>query len=381
MKLSIHREITAIDPAAWSALLTDDAPFMEYRFLRALESSRSVGAGTGWLPYYLTVTDEEGLLGAQILYEKEHSYGEYIFDWQWAQAYAQHGRPYYPKLISAVPFTPATTRKLLIHPRAERALVAQTLIGGAEALARERDCHSVHHLFLHGDELGDFSQSGPPIRHSLQFHWRNNGYGSFEDFLADLKNRKRKQIRKERAAVADSNVAIHAFTGDALTPELGDVMRRFYLTTCEEKGAYPYLRAGFFPTLFNTFADHTLLLLARENDEWVAGSLFFYNDHALYGRYWGCVADHDFLHFEMCYYQGIDWAIAHELPLFEAGAQGPHKLPRGFLPSLTYSAHHLFDAEFHEAIGRYIEMEKQAIAEEQAEWMTQSPFRSIDEGA
>ncbi len=366
------------DEAAWRALEPPDFPFFDFEFLRALERSGSIGPGSGWEPVYLVCRDAERLLGALCLYLKTDSYGEYIFDWDWARAYGEHGLPYYPKLVAAVPFTPATGPKLLVRPDLAgevRAAVTRALLDAARELGEELGVSSTHALFLPERELGEFAQRGFAMRHSLQFHWRNRGYDAFSDYLDAMVSKRRRQVARERRQL--EGVAIERLTGEALTGEHAATMHRFYVGTFDRKWGFPYLTGEFFDEVFRAMGDRILLVLARDglSRRPVAGALFLFKGGALYGRYWGAAEQRRNLHFELCYYQGIEFAIERGIELFEAGAQGEHKLARGFLPSLTYSAHAIRHPEFKRAIEQYIATEKEMIAEDMAAYARHDPYK------
>jgi uncharacterized protein len=364
--------------AAWRAIEPPDFPFFDLEFLRALERSGSVGGASGWEPVYLVCRDGERLLGALPLYLKTDSYGEYVFDWEWARAYRDYGLPYYPKLVAAVPFTPATGPKLLVHldaGEAERAAVTRALLGATRELAGELRVSSSHALFLPERELADFTEHGFAVRHSLQFHWHNRGYGSFSDYLEALTSKRRRQIMRERRQL--EGLTVERLTGEALEAEHAALMYRFYLGTYDRKWGFPYLTGSFFSEVFRTMRDRVLFVVARDEPTKrpVAGALFFFKGRSLYGRYWGAVEERRNLHFELCYYQGIEFAIERRLDLFEAGAQGEHKLTRGFLPTLTYSAHEIRHPGFRHAIERYIAEEKELLAGTLAEYARHDPYR------
>ena len=364
------------DLAAWRALEPPDFPFFDYEFLRALERSGSIGGGSGWSPVYLVCKDDlGGVLGALPLYLKTHSYGEYIFDWEWAHAYRQHGLPYYPKLVAAVPFTPATGPKLLVRPDADRAAVTRALLAAARRLGEEQRVSSSHALFLPEEELDEFIEHGFAVRHSVQFHWRNRGYGAFSDYLDAMMSKRRRQVARERRQL--EGVEIERLTGSELCPEHAATMYRFYLSTSDRKWGSPYLTGAFFAEVFRTMGDRILLILARDRGTGrpIAGALNFFKGRTLYGRYWGTTEERRNLHFELCYYQAIEFAIERRLALFEAGAQGEHKLARGFLPSLTYSAHAIHHPDFRRAIEDYINVEKKILAEDMVDYAQHDPYK------
>ena len=366
--------------AVWRALEPPDFPFFDFEFLRALEHSGSIGPASGWSPVYLICRDGGRVLGALCLYLKTDSYGEYIFDWEWARAYREHGLAYYPKLVAAVPFTPATGPKLLVRPDADRAAVTRALLGAAQNLGDKLGVSSSHALFLPKEEIDEFVQQGFAVRHSLQFHWRNRGYGAFSDYLGALIGKRRRQVARERRQLMDERLTIELLTGEALQSEhatLAALMHRFYLDTLDKKWGVPYLTEAFFREVFRTMPDRVLLVLARDEltRRPLASALFFFKGRSLYGRHWGAAEERRNLHFELCYYQGIEFAIERGLELFEAGAQGEHKLARGFLPSLTYSAHAIHHPGFRRAIEHYIAEEKDLLAGAMAAYARHDPYK------
>lgn len=364
--------LKSIPPADWDALVEPDFPFSRHAFLRAMETSHSVGSEAGWQPRYLLARLEGRLVGALFTYDKTHSYGEYIFDWAWAEAYQRAGVAYYPKRVGAVPMTPATGRRILLHPSAP-AGTGKKLLEEVTRDAAERGLSSVHFLFCEASELPELEAAGYLPRHSYQFHWRNKGYATFESFLADFKSRKRKQIHLERQSVA--SVPVSVFTGAEIRPELAEIFYPFYWSTCEKKGAYAYLRPAFFEEVFATMPEQVVLFLAGTPGAWTAASLCFRSGQHLYGRYWGCVEEIPGLHFELCYYRPIAFAIENGLRLFEAGAQGEHKVARGFLPELTYSAHWIAHPGFRGGISQFLESERRGLARG-LEAFDSSPFKS-----
>jgi predicted N-acyltransferase len=379
MRVERLRGIEEVDREMWRTLEPPEFPFFDFEFLRALEHSGSVGRRSGWSPAYLVCKEGARLLGALCLYLKTDSYGEYIFDWEWARAYQQYGLSYYPKLVAAVPFTPATGPKLLLPPDVDlttRARVTNALLEAAEDLGTEYRVSSSHALFLPEEELGEFMRRGFTVRHSLQFHWRNRDYETFSDYLGTLSGKRRRQILRERRQLEGEGLEILHLTGNALLPEHAALMHRFYLATLDGKWGVPYLNRAFFDEVFKTMKDRTLLVLARDVTGLpLAGALFFLKDRSLFGRYWGAAQQRRNLHFELCYYQAIDFAIGRGINLLEAGAQGEHKLARGFLPALTYSAHKIRDPAFERAIREYIESEKQVLQRVMREYSSHDPYK------
>lgn len=349
-------------------------PFTTHRFLSALERSGSVGPGSGWQPRYLVARTGNQAIAVAPLYAKGHSQGEYIFDHNWAHAYEQAGGRYYPKLQVAVPFTPATGRRLLTRPGWDE-IGRAALVQGAIQLTESHGLSSLHITFCTEAEAEAGAEMGLLHRVTQQFHWENRGYASFEDFLASLSSRKRKTIRKERAQAQAFGGDIVALTGDDLRPEHWDAFWQFYQDTGARKWGSPYLTREFFDLVQEEMRDDVLLVLALRGGRPVAGALNFIGREVLFGRYWGCIEHHPCLHFELCYYQAIDAAIARGLSRVEAGAQGEHKLARGYLPAATHSLHWLRDPGFSDAVERYLEAERAAVAEDIEILTSYGPFR------
>jgi predicted N-acyltransferase len=365
-----------VPAAEWDACAGADNPFLSHAFFAALEDSGSASAATGWLARHLVVTGPDGrAAGCAPLYLKSHSYGEYVFDWGWAEAFQRAGGRYYPKLQAAVPFTPVTGRRLLTRPDAP-AGTAEALAAAMVELARQLGVSSLHVTFNTEAEAGHFTRLGFLPRIGQQYHWRNEGYGAFEDFLAKLSSRKRKAVRRERAEAAGHGVRIRTLAGGDVEPRHWDAFYRFYLDTVERKWAHAYLSRAFFARLGATMAERVVMILAEtEAGEPVGGALNLRGADALYGRYWGSAADYKFLHFEACYYRAIDFAIAHGLSRVEAGAQGAHKVQRGYLPVPTHSAHWIAEPGFRKAVARFLDSERPAVEAEIAELAAASPFR------
>jgi hypothetical protein len=349
-------------------------PFTTHRFLSALERSRSVGARTGWQPRHLVARQNGETIAVMPLYAKGHSQGEYIFDHNWAHAFERAGGSYYPKLQSAVPFTPATGRRFLTRPGCEETGRA-ALLQGALAFAEQTGVSGVHITFCTGEERRWGETAGLMGRTTQQFHWENRGYADFDAFLADLASRKRKAIRKERARAEAFGGDILSLTGSAIEPAHWEAFWHFYQDTGARKWGRPYLTRAFFDEAQEHLRDDILLVMARRRGRWVAGALNFIGRETLFGRYWGCVEDHPCLHFELCYYQAIDWAITHRLARVEAGAQGEHKLARGYMPTTIHSLHWMADPGFARAIAQYLEAERNAICREIEVLTDYGPFR------
>ncbi|MCC6008010.1 MAG: N-acetyltransferase [Rhodobacteraceae bacterium] len=382
ISVTVIDRIAAIDPVDWDGCACPEAvggarpfdPFTTHRFLSALEDSRSVGAGTGWQPRHLVARDGAEVIGVMPLYAKGHSQGEYVFDHSWAHAWERAGGRYYPKLQAAVPFTPATGRRLLARPGYE-SMARAALIEGAVQLAAENRLSSFHITFCTGEEAEAGREMGLLHRVGEQFHWLNAGYGDYGDFLAALSSRKRKALRKERATAQGFGGEIVHLTGAALRPEHWEAFWRFYQDTGARKWGQPYLTRAFFDIAQEHLRDDILLVLAMRNGRPVAGALNFIGRDVLYGRYWGCIEDHPFLHFELCYHQAIDHAIAHGMARVEAGAQGEHKLARGYLPAATHSLHWIADPGFRRAVADYLEAERAAVGREIEVLTSYGPFR------
>lgn len=358
LKLSFHDRIGAIDADRWDAL-HDGHPFLRHAFLDALETSGCASAETGWLPHHITITDDEDRLsGAMPLYLKGHSFGEYVFDHSWAEAYEQAGGRYYPKLQSAIPFTPVTGQRLLVDRDTDHDMIGSRLLKAGRALAENNGLSGFHLTFLTERDMALAQSCGFLLRTDQQFHWLNDGYGSFDDFLGTLSSRKRKQIRKERRQAYMSGVTIRYLKGKDINETHWDSFFAFYLDTGSRKWGRPYLNRDFFSLIGQTMSDSIMLVMCEKDGKAIAGALNFIGPDALYGRYWGCIEQHPCLHFEACYYQAIDYAIAHGLKKVEAGAQGPHKLARGYVPVKTRSAHWITDPGFRDAVQRYLVTER-----------------------
>ncbi len=371
--IAIHLapSVGAVDAREWDALTDGGNPFIAHAFLAALEDSGSVGGRSGWEPAPLLARDADGgLVGALPAYVKAHSQGEYVFDHSWADAWQRAGGHYYPKLQIAVPFTPATGPRVLTR----RPELVLPLLRAAEQVCEDNGLSSAHATFIEPAQAPLFASAGWLLREDIQFHWENRGYATFEDFLGALSSRKRKDIRKERAAAQDG-VEIRALRGDEIRPEHWDAFWRFYQDTGMRKWGQPYLTRAAFTLLGETMGDRILLVLAFSEGRPVAGALNFIGADALYGRYWGAEVDKPFLHFELCYYQAIDAALALGLSRVEAGAQGGHKLARGYEPVRTLSAHHIVHPGFREAVADFLARERAGVAQDQLYLGTRTPFR------
>jgi predicted N-acyltransferase len=351
-------------------------PFVSHAFLHALEASHCVGARAGWLPQHLVLETGQGrLIGAVPCYLKSHSQGEYVFDHAWADAYERAGGDYYPKLQVSVPFTPATGPRLLVHPDGEPEAVRAALAQGLIALCHQREASGVHATFLQQDDSAALSAQGFLRRTDQQFHWENPGYSSFEDFLNVLSSRKRKFIRRERREALAPGIGIDWLTGSDLTEAAWDAFFGFYMDTGSRKWGRPYLNRKFFSLIGESMRERILLVMARRAGRYIAGAINFIGAGTLFGRHWGAVEHHPFLHFEVCYYQAMDYAIAHKLPRVEAGAQGEHKLARGYAPVTTHSAHYIADPGLRRAIADYLKHERAHVDAAGRELAAYMPFR------
>ena len=377
ISVQVLGSIAEAPAVAWDACAGAHNPFVSHAFLSALEASGSAVPERGWQPRHLVVPDRDGgYLGAVPLYLKSHSYGEYVFDWGWADAYERAGGSYYPKLQACAPFTPVTGPRLLVRPGAEADSVAAALIAAMEELARRTGVSSLHVTFCSDADWARLGAAGFLQRTGRQFHWQNRGYGSFDDFLGSLASRKRKAIRKERRKVAESGITLRALRGEAIEPGHWDTFHRFYLATTESKWGNPYLTRDFFHRLGATLPERVVLVVAEDRGELVAGALNLLGTDVLYGRNWGALGHTRFLHFEACYYQAIEFAIAHGLSRVEAGAQGEHKIQRGYLPVPTYSAHWIADPAFREAVERFLEQERLEVDYEISALAEYAPFKN-----
>jgi predicted N-acyltransferase len=374
--------ISEVSQKAWDRCAGTSHPFTRHAFLSALEDSGSATAETGWQPQHLIIESPKGdILGASPLYLKNHSYGEYVFDWGWADAFERAGGNYYPKLQCSVPFTPVTGERFLIPDRTgtEQTIALKQALGGAMVqLADRMDVSSIHVTFTRKEEWKLLTDVGFLQRIGQQFHWYNNDYATFDDFLGELTSRKRKQIRKERRSILDKNLTIKTLSGAEIEERHWDAFYKFYLSTTDKKWGSSYLTRSFFTLLGERMGDQVVLIVVEDAGHLVAGALNFKSDDTLYGRNWGCLANYKFLHFEACYYKAIDYAIEHGLKRVEAGAQGPHKIQRGYLPSYTYSAHWINHPGLKGAIEDFLAQERLGIEVEMRDFEQHSPFKNTE---
>lgn len=375
-KAECFNSISDIDAQEWNTCAGDN-PFLSHAFLSALEQSGCATSETGWHPFHIRVSreDTDMPLGFMPLYLKGHSYGEYVFDHAWANAYERAGGKYYPKLQSSVPFTPVTGNRLLLAPNAPGE-TASALLRAARSVTSQHGFSSLHITFLPKDEADKAEQEGYLVRTDQQFHWKNQGYSDFNAFLDQLSSRKRKQIRKERRTALAPGIEIEILEGKDIKSKHWDAFFAFYLDTGAKKWGSPYLNRAFFDLISETMPDQIVLMLCVRNGNYIAGALNFKNKQSLYGRYWGCTEDHPCLHFETCYYQAIEYAIQHSLETVEAGAQGPHKLARGYVPAITYSAHWIENSGFRDAVARFLKVERHDVEAEVEYLAAKAPFKS-----
>jgi uncharacterized protein len=375
MQAQFHNSIDEIDPASWNRLVRDDNPFLKHEFHAALEHHNCVGRRFGWQPKHLTVTRGGRIVGISPLYIKNNSYGEFVFDHAWADAYHRSGLHYYPKLISAIPYTPAYGERLLVDGAEDRIAVQRKMVDETLRMTKDLNLSSMHWLFT-TDEEGELLKSvGMMERLGVQFHWQNRGYTSFDGFLETLTAKRRKNIKRERRKVAESGVTFRLLHGPEVSADEWQLFTEFYAKTFEERYSLPTLNAGFFREIGKTLGSQVILVMAYHGSRCLAGALLYKSASVLYGRHWGGISNLDSLHFETCYYQGIEYAVAHKLKRFEPGAQGEHKIWRGFLPTVTRSYHWIADPQFSEAIENFLCRESPAIMDYMGELQKSTPYR------
>lgn len=377
MRTNISTSISDIDPAAWDALDSGGAPFLRHGFLAALESSHCVGQGTGWTPAPITLSDERGLAAAVPAYIKAHSFGEFVFDFAWAQAYAQHGLAYYPKLVLGVPFTPATAPRLLVRPDLDAPCLRGALIQAIQDFAARRNFSSIHGLFVDANDQRAFETAGWLSRSDVQFHWHNRGYRDYEHFLEGFTTKFRKNARRERRRIAEAGIQCETLLGPDIDQATADEICDLHRITFHRHGHESYLNRQFFRALPVALGEQFMVKRARLHGETVAASVFYWHDTALYGRYWGAREHHDSLHFELCYHQGIDFCIERGIQRFEPGTGGDHKISRGFVPAQTRSMHWIVDSRFRDAIADYLEREGTQVDRYADEVGRHVPYRDL----
>lgn len=371
-------ELAEISSHQWDAIAPADNPFLHYHFLNGLEQSGCVGTPqSGWIPRHIIVKDNDQIVGALPLYEKYDSYGEYIFDWSWARAATQAGIDYYPKLVSAVPFTPASGPRLLVDANQNQEHIHSALLSGLASVYEQTNSSSIHILFHQEDEQVPFEKVGLAPRLSHQFHWlRREGWTSFDDYLGSMRSNKRKQVRKERKQAQGHGLSLEMVHGESLNDEQWQALYHFYRRTCHFKGAIPYLNEPFFEYIRKHMANSVMASIATKGETTVAGSLFFKGGENLFGRYWGCLEDYKQLHFELCYYLPIEWSFQNGVTRIEAGAQGQHKIARGFDASYCHSSHHMKHGGFWDAIQRFLKEESESVRQEVTYYRGHSSFKA-----
>ena len=378
MHITIIGAIKETSPDEWNAIAGDDIPFLRFEFLSALESHNCVGERFGWIPQHITLRDNDNkLIGAIPLYLKDNSYGEFVFDWGWADAYHRSGIEYYPKLVSSIPYTPATGPRLLIDKSQDYATVADALIGAAINHATTLNVSSLHWLFTNKQDSNQMAKRGLMQRLGCQFHWSNNNYESFEHFLQALTHGKRKNIKQERRRVREAKVELEVLNGHDTTEQHWYTFQGYYESTFMKLSGHPTLSQSFFEEVAHTMPDSIMLVMAKQQGNYVASALSFRGKDTLYGRHWGCEKDINSLHFEACYYQGIEYCINEGLKYFEPGAQGEHKIMRGFLPTPTYSMHWIAHPQFKEAIDNFLQQETKGMQHYIRELSEHSPFKKL----
>ncbi len=375
MELQIHTSLEDIPAAHWNSLVDADNPFARHEFLVALERHHAVGEKFGWLPQYISAYKNDELLGAIPMYLKHNSYGEFVFDWGWADAWHRSGLEYYPKLVVAIPYTPATGQRLLLRNPDDQQ-TATALIEFATDHAKTLAVSSLHWLFTNNADTQRFREHPDyMLRLGCQFHWQNKNYKDFDDYLSYLTSKKRKLIKRERRQVQDQKVMLEVFHGDEISEQQWQIFHKFYCSTFDKKSGYATLSLGFFLEISRTMADNVVLVMAKCENEYVASAFNFRGRNILYGRHWGCSKDFHSLHFEACYYQGLKYCIDHGLQRFEPGAQGEHKISRGFLPTPTWSAHWIAQPQFRQVIDQFLQRERTAMQHYIEELCQHSPFK------
>lgn len=366
--------MTKVSTVCWNNLVQNKDPFLRHEFLLALEQSGSVNADTGWQVYHLLVFEKDELIAAMPLYLKNHSRGEYVFDQQWADAYFQSGMEYYPKWVNAIPFTPCQGQRVLIKPGLDDKLIIQQCLNTIKQLSELNNISSLHSLFPKPAQTDIFKQH-MLIRVAVQFQWFNKNYRDFDDYLQTFTSRQRKKIKKERRDVNEQGIRFHRLTGQEISAEQWQVFFKFYQMTYLKKGQSAYLNLDFFQQLAETMPEQVLLILAVKGPKYVGAALSFIGENTLYGRYWGCYEEYNNLHFETCYYQGLGYCIERQIQRFDSGAQGEHKIARGFQPISTYSAHWIQNPHFSQLIADFLEREKEFVNQYKQQCVQQLPFK------
>lgn len=375
---TVYDSIAEIDKEGFNSIQDPHNPFLEYEYLSALESSGCIGPSTSWIPKYLILYDRRKIAGAIAFFIKLDSYGEYIFDWEWARAYQRAGMRYYPKAVIAIPFTPANGRRILVHPDYDFRECASRMVDAFTDYCANTGLSSIHCLFIDEEERDLLVSKGFMPRITHQYHWHNRDYKSFQDFLGDLKSSKRKQIKKERKSILNSDLEIEVLKGNEITRRHMESMWNFYCETNSRKWGNAYLNKDFFDRIYDNFLHRTVMILARRRDEYIGGCINFAKNSRLFGRYWGSADHEQFLHFECCYYRLIEYAIDNKVEIFEAGAQGEHKFLRGFAAVPIYSAHYIYDTNAKQVIKNYLEKERDYMKKLIISYNAQSPLKYLN---
>ena len=375
MTIKMHQSILDFTREDWNRLLENRYPFMCYEFLAALEQNQCTGERYGWLPRHIAAYQDDKLVGVIPMYEKNNSYGEFVFDHAWADAYHRHTLPYYPKWVIAAPYTPATGPRILVDPAHEWTTVASALVDAVRQMQADTEISSTHFLFTTDRETTFLEQQGFMTRLGCQFHWHNHDYRDFQDFLETFTSKKRKNVKQERRYANEVDADVEIIQGNQASDEQIIAAELFYRKTFDEKYGTATLNLGFFQQIAQTMGEQLLLIMAKRAGQYIAGAICFQDNKTLYGRHWGCIEDHDHLHFEICYYQGIEYCIQHGLENFEPGAQGEHKISRGFLPTPTWSAHWIKHPEFSRAIQHFLHQETQGMQEYIKDLQLRSPYK------
>ena len=376
MKIEFMDAIERIDKNDWNKLVRKKYPFLNYEFLKALEITKCVSPEEGWTPLHIVVSEKDIVLATMPLYVKTDSQGEFIFDWSWADAYYRNGLEYYPKLVSSIPFTPASGPRLVIADERRSEEIIKAVSNALKKISEDNNFSSVHILLAEKKEIDLYSNEDFSLRTSYSFHWFNKEYKNFDNFLEDMTSRQRKNIKKERTKISQQGIKMKKISGHEITEDMLEIFYKFYQVTYLKRGMRGYLNLEFFKKIVNKMPESILMVLAQNSSgEYVAGALNFYDEEKLYGRYWGCLEEYDSLHFETCYYQGIEFCIKEKLKSFDPGVQGEHKIKRGFCPIETFSAHWIKDVRFKEAIDDFLSRERVHILEYNQDRKSRLPFK------
>ena len=375
IEVSIIGAINEVSADDWNQLVDSDNPFARFEFLNALEQHHCLGQTYGWLPQHIIIKENNQLIGASPMYLKNNSYGEFVFDWAWADAYHRSGIEYYPKLVTSIPYTPATGQRFLISDNNRYDEISQLIINAGLQHAKTIGVSSMHWLFTNDRDTQQLKSDNLILRLGCQFHWQNNNYTDFEHYLSFFNSKNRKKIKRERKQVQQQNIEIEIRSGHQMTDKLWQIYHSFYTSTFDKKSGMATLSLGFFKSIEETMPDNVLVLFAKFNNEYVASAFCIRGEKTLYGRHWGCNEEFDSLHFELCYYQGLEYCIKNGLSRFEPGAQGEHKIYRGFLPTETWSAHWIAHPEFNTIIRKHVEHEQEGMQHYIKDMHTHSPFK------